>query len=145
MSNASAQMASARVIEPSVAGLNARSLIGASISLSNCSFSRGMMFCRWSVIASSARPSSPLSLRRRYKSCETALKSSSDSYCVSTKSAKHFSNDDAPVCPFTIFLSAPASLSRNPSGASNPALTDSFTAQNASHVTNRFGASLPGQ
>ena len=71
VSKASAQIASARVAELNVLGSNARSLIGTSISRNSCSFSLGMMFCRCSAIARNARPSSPLSLRRRYNSCAT--------------------------------------------------------------------------
>ena len=43
--NAKARIASARVIDVNVTGLNARSLIGVSISRRSCSCSRAMMFC----------------------------------------------------------------------------------------------------
>ena len=86
-SNANARIASARVMDVNVAGLNARSLIGTSISRSNCCCSRAMMFCRCSAIASSALSSSLPSFRCRYSSCDSLRKSSSVADCVSTNRA----------------------------------------------------------
>ena len=144
-SNAKARIASARVIDVNVAGLNARSLIGTSISRSSCCRSRDMMFCRCKPIARSARSSSLPSLRCRYSSCDSLRKSSLLADCASTNRAKHFSNCDAGICPLRILVTAPVSFSCKSAGDSNPALTDSFTDHRAWQVTKPLPVLPPGQ